>query len=286
MLKKYLARPIRRPGGSAGRLGVGAMIVAFSAGLAGCAGSSGSVGFGNAAGAKSAAFADASGGGAGEEAGLAANPANAAVHSRAVLATAAKFTAGGTPGSGAYKIGPLDVLDISVFKVPDLSKIVQVGDNGNITYPLVGEIPAVGKTAHEVERELEQKLGAKYIRSPQVTVLVKEYNSQRVTVEGSVKNPGVYPMKGRTSLVQALAMAGGVDSTVSSGDIVVFRTVDGKRSAARFDFDAITQGSSEDPDLDPGDVVVADTSTTKVALHNILSVLPLATATAIFVPLM
>jgi polysaccharide biosynthesis/export protein len=82
------------------------------------------------------------------------------------------------PRNDSYKIGPLDVLDISVFKVPDLGKTVQVDSNGTITYPLVGEIPAAGKTAHELERELAQRLGAKYLRSPQVTVIIKKHNSQ------------------------------------------------------------------------------------------------------------
>ncbi len=68
------------------------------------------------------------------------------------------------------------------------TKTVQVGDDGSINYPLVGEVPAAGKTAHGLERELQAKLGAKFIRSPQVTVFVKESNSQRVTIEGSVKN--------------------------------------------------------------------------------------------------
>jgi polysaccharide biosynthesis/export protein len=257
------------------RIPAAALILVCAACLAGCTGSLGSSAFEPAASDPTQS----------DPAAFAATPGGA-VHSSAAVQVADKFTAAATPGNNAYKIGPLDVLDVSVFKVPDLSKTVQVGDGGYISYPLVGDIPAAGKTAHEVERELEQKLGAKYIRSPQVTVLVKEYNSQRVTVEGSVKTPGVYPMKGKTSLVQALAMAGGIDSTIGSGDIVIFRTIDGKRSAARFDFDTIIKGETEDPELAPGDVIVADTSNAKVALHNVLSVLPIATASAIFVPLL
>lgn len=170
--------------------------------------------------------------------------------------------------------------------MPDLTKTVQVADVGTIEYPLVGEVKAAGRTAHELERDLQQKLGAKYIRSPQVTVLVKEYNSQRITLEGSVKTPGIYPMKGPTSLVQAIALAGGVDATVASGDIIVFRTIDGVRSAARFDIDAVKKGNAPDPELQPNDVVIVDTSETKLALNNVLRVLPLATSAAIFVPLM
>jgi polysaccharide export outer membrane protein len=103
-----------------------------------------------------------------------------------------------------------------------------------------------------------------------------------VTVTGSSKNTGVYPIKGNTSLLQVLAMAGDVDNNVASGDIVVFRTIDGKRSAARFDIDAIKSGKTDDPLMQPGDVVVVDTSATKVALSNILKVVPLAASAAMF----
>lgn len=268
------------------RMRSAALMLAYSACLGGCAGSSDSTVLSSVDAGGAAALRAPASGALPSAAAAPAAATSAGAPANAIAEAAAKVTSVTTPGNSAYKIGPLDVLDISVFKVADLNKTVQVGDDGNISYPLVGEVPAAGKTTHEVERELARKLGAKYLRSPQVTVLVKEYNSQRLTVEGSVKNAGVYAMKGATSLVQALAMAGGIDSTVGSGDVIVFRTIDGKRSAARFDFDAITKGDAEDPSLQPGDVVVADTSTTKVALHNILSVLPLATATAVFVPMM
>lgn len=204
----------------------------------------------------------------------------------AAVAEADKLTAAAKPGNSFYKIGPLDVLDVSVFKVPDLSRTVLVADDGTINFPLVGQLPAAGRTAHELERDLTEKLGEKYLRSPQVTVLVREYNSQRVTIEGSVKTTGVYTIKGKTTLMQAMAMAGDIDESVASGDVVIFRTIDGKRSAARFDFESIKAGKAEDPELQPGDVIMVDTSGTKVALQNVLKVLPLATSAAIFVPLM
>ena len=117
-----------------------------------------------------------------------------------------------TPSAdSAYKIGPLDTLDISVFQVPDLTKSVQVSSTGTINLPLVGEIAVAGRTAQEVERDLTSRLGAKYLQNPQVTVYVKDYNSQRVTVDGAVKRPGVYPIKGETSLSQVVAEAGGMD---------------------------------------------------------------------------
>jgi polysaccharide export outer membrane protein len=81
-------------------------------------------------------------------------------------------------GNNTDKIRPFDVLDVTVFKVPDLSKTVKVDSAGTIIYPLIGEIPAAGKTPHELERDLELRLGAKYLRSPQITVVIKEHNSR------------------------------------------------------------------------------------------------------------
>lgn len=181
-----------------------------------------------------------------------------------------KFTSMSKPGSATYKVGPQDVLEVSVFKVPELSKTVQVSESGSINLPLVGEVAAAGKTAQEIERDLTKKLGAKYLQSPQVTVFVKEYNSQRVTVDGAVRKPGVYPIRGETSLVQAIAMAEGTDTNTASSNVVVFRTVDGQRSAARFDLADIRDGKATDPIMKEGDVVVVDTSTGKMMLNVLL----------------
>ena len=187
-------------------------------------------------------------------------PTAGEVHSSAASQAADVLTSVAKPGNAAYKIGPLDVLDISVFKVPDLTKEVQVAEDGTVNYPLIGDIPAAGRTAHELEQELRKKLGSKYLRDPQVTVLVKEYNSQRVTVSGAVKTSGVYAIKGSTSLMQVVAMAGDIDATVDSGNVVIFRTIDGQRSAAKFDIDDIKAGKAADPQVQPGDVIVVDSS--------------------------
>jgi polysaccharide biosynthesis/export protein len=218
------------------------------------------------------------------QSGAAAFPAREQrVETAQLTEVADTFAPASMPGNTAYKIGPLDVLDISVFKVPELSKSVQVADAGTINLPLVGELPAAGKTAREVERDLSGKLGAKFLRNPQVTVFVKEHNSQRVTIEGAVKKPGIYPIKGKTSLLQVLAMAESPDKETASSVILVFRTTGGKRSAARFDIDDIRGGKAEDPLMQEGDVVIVDTSTSKLVLNTFFKVLPTATA---FVPLL
>ena len=194
--------------------------------------------------------------------------------------SAEALTSVATPGNVGYKIGPLDVLDVSVFKVPDLTKAVQVSEAGTINYPLVGEVEAAGKTAREVEHMLTKTLGAKYLQKPQVTVFVKEYNSQRVTIEGAVSKPGVYPIQGGMSLLQAIAIAQGVGPN-SDSTVVVFRNTDGKRAAARYDIAEIRTGAAADPRLQAGDVVVAGSSAFKEGLNNVLKVLPLASIFAI-----
>jgi polysaccharide export outer membrane protein len=190
--------------------------------------------------------------------------------------TAVKLTNVSNPKSTAYKIGPLDVLEISVFKVPELSRTVQVASSGTINLPLVGEVPAAGRTARDIEHDLTKRLGKKYLQSPQVNVFVKEYNSQRVTVDGSVKKPGVYPIRGNATLLQMIATAEGLTETAKS-EVVIFRTVDGKRSAAKFDLDEIRAGKAKDPQVVEGDLIVVDDSTMKAAWQNLIKAIPLST---------
>lgn len=254
--------------------------MACAACLAGCAGSSANVASLNGGAGDGAAPAYGADGTVGSASQASTFTPLAATHSSAASQAADALTAVARPGA-SYKIGPLDVLEISVFKVPDLTKSLQVAEDGSINYPLLGEVQASGKTAKELEQNLGQKLGVKYLHDPQVTVLVKEFNSQRVTISGSIKTSGVYSIKGTTSLMQLVAMAGDIDTSTDSGDIVVFRTVNGQRTAAKFDIDDIKAGKAEDPQVQPGDVIVVDSSATKVALSNVLKVLPLASTAAV-----
>ena len=103
------------------------------------------------------------------------------------------------------------------------------------------------------------------------------YDSGRqVTIEGAVKNTGVFPLKGRTSLMHVIAMSGGVDANVASSTVGVFRLIDGKKSAARFDLDEIRAGKASDPELVPGDLVIVESSSAKVLFNNFAKVLPVA----------
>ena len=186
------------------------------------------------------------------------------------------------PGSGGYLIGPQDTLEVTVFKVQELSKTVLVAETGTVNLPLVGEVKAAGLTAQALEQDLTTRYGAKYLNKPQISVLIKEYNSQRVTVDGAIKKPGVFPLKGPTTLMHQLAAADGVNTDVSSNEVVIIRNKDGKRTAARFDLDEIKGGKVKDPALEAGDYVLVESSATKTALNNVLKAIPLASLFRVF----
>jgi polysaccharide export outer membrane protein len=180
-----------------------------------------------------------------------------------------------TAGDNAYQLGPQDVIEIAVFKVPELSKTVQISEAGTINYPLIGETKVAGRTARGLEQELTQQLAAKYLQNPQVTVLVREHNSKRVTIEGAVKKPGIYPLQGGMTLVQLIATAQGLDE-VAEDEAVILRVADGNRQAARFSLSELRDGGGQDPQLKAGDVVIVNTSATKQAFNNVIKVLPVA----------
>ena len=186
-----------------------------------------------------------------------------------------------TPRNEAGSIRPLDVLDISVFQVPELTKTVQVAANGNIDLPLIGETQAAGKTPMELQRDLDAQLGAKYLQNPQVSVSIKESLTNQVTISGEVRSPGVYPVTTQTSLLQLVAKAGGFAENANS-TVLVIRQRGGRRAAARFDVDAIQNGNARDPMLQAGDIIVAGTSEIKKGYATIMKVLPLATMFALF----
>lgn len=178
-------------------------------------------------------------------------------------------------------MGPLDVLDITVFKAPELSRSVQIGTNGAINLPLIGDVPASGKTPAALERDIATKYNAGYLQSAQVTVFVKEYNSSRVTVDGAVREPGVYPTRGHDTLMGAISLAKGLDKETASTEVVLFRaSEDGTRSAARYDLGAIRSGRSPDPAIVAGDVIVVEDSMTKTTFKLFTQILPVGSPMA------
>jgi polysaccharide biosynthesis/export protein len=177
-----------------------------------------------------------------------------------------------------YLIGPFDKLLIDVFGVEELSKKeVQTDASGRISFPLAGIIEAAGKTPGEVEDEIENRLRSAYVRDPQVTVNLKETVSQVITVDGEVKEPGLYPVIGRMTLMRAVATAKGVTEFGKLNNIVVFRTVDGQRMAALYNLKAIRRGNYEDPEVYANDVIVVSDSQARRIFKDALQILPTLT---------
>ena len=165
-----------------------------------------------------------------------------------------------TSASAEYRIAPEDTLDIAVFMVPSLNRSVQVDAGGRIDLPLLGKVAAGGRTVREVEADLVRQLGAKYLRSPQVTVSVKDGLAQRFAVDGAVLRPGIYVAKGDTSLLQAVAQAGGPNEVGNVDDVTIVRVVDGQRVALRYSLRAIRTGQAPDPAVYGKDAVVVGES--------------------------
>lgn len=201
-------------------------------------------------------------------------PASAPKKSAKLLREVRALESTSTPGDDGYRIGPQDVIEISIYQAPDLTKTVQVAEGGLINLPLVGDVRAGGITARELEHELKKKYGARYLQNPQVSVFVREFNSQRVTLEGAIGRPGIFPYKGPTTLLQAVANAGGMKEVADGSEVMVFRTANGKKEAARFDLDAIMAGTAQDPPILQGDVIIVGTSTLKKLYSDIVKSLP------------
>jgi polysaccharide export outer membrane protein len=174
-----------------------------------------------------------------------------------------------------YRIAPQDTLEITVYQFPTLSRVTQVDSAGRLSLPLVGAVVAAGKTVGELEMELTRKLGARYIQSPQVSVLVKESIGARVTVDGAVKLPGVYTLKGKTTLVQALALAQGINE-VGDTTVTLTRIADGRPVSARIDVASIRAGQAPDPQVFGGDTIVVDESAARTGLQVLKNTVPAA----------
>ncbi len=164
-----------------------------------------------------------------------------------------------------YIIGPEDVLEITVWKNQDLSKVVAVRPDGRISLPLIGEVTAVGKTPVQVTEDISTKL-KEYKENPQVSIVLKEVNSYAIFVLGEVAKPGKYPLKSKTTLLQGITIAGGFTAMAARNKLVVFRFgVNGgreERVKASYDDIVLRDGSLQNIELKPGDTVVVPSETT------------------------
>ena len=175
-----------------------------------------------------------------------------------------------------YRIGPLDVLKITVFQEPDLSlEEVPVDASGNILFPLIGQVAVAGKTSTELSSSIAERLGERYLVDPQVSTIVSTSASQNVTVEGAVQKPGVFPLQGPTTLLQAMAMAEGPTQTAKLGEIIVFRRKEDGVYAAQFNLDDIRKGRAANPEILGSDIVVVGNSFAKQLFRDFIALSPI-----------
>jgi len=162
------------------------------------------------------------------------------------------------PHNNTFVIGNDDKLNINVWKDPELTKTVQVRPDGKISMPLIGELQATGRTPLQLEQEITEKLKT-YMAQPDVTVIVEQINSEKFNVLGKVAKPGSYPLTTTTTVLDAIAEAGGFLDFAKQKDVYVLRPQPGGGEVRlRFNYKDVIRGkhTEENIRLEPRDTVV------------------------------
>jgi polysaccharide export outer membrane protein len=151
-------------------------------------------------------------------------------------------------------LGPGDVVEVRVFQEPEHSGIWRLSPEGTIDYPLCGKVALSGRTASTAADALNQCL-ARYLRRPQVSVNIREYNSKKVFVFGEVQKPGTFPLEGEMSIIQAITLAGGFTKLAAKNNTNVTRLVGGQERKIRVPVEDIGVGREKNFPLQPGDII-------------------------------
>ncbi len=170
-----------------------------------------------------------------------------------------------------YKIAPNDLLEVEVFGVKELKREVRVNSSGYIALPLIGQIQVGGYTASDAEALVAIKYGEKYLQDPQISIFIKEFTTQRITVDGAVIKPGIFPLTGQITLLRALALAGGGSQLADLEEVMLFRlTPEGQNLVEKYDVLKIRKGEGKDPLLQGDDVIVVNRDSARTALRDSL----------------
>ena len=169
-------------------------------------------------------------------------------------------TGPGAPGldvSAEYVVGAGDVLGINFWRDADMTGDVTVRPDGRITLPLIGDINALGLTPEQLKGHIT-KAASKLIEDPSVTVIVRAINSRKVFITGQVTTPGAYPLTGPLTVMQVIALAGGLTEYADRKNITIMRTEDGQARNVKFNYSEVSKGKSLSQNilLKPGDTVV------------------------------
>lgn len=171
-----------------------------------------------------------------------------------------------------YRLAPNDMVEVEVFGVPDLKRSVRVNFAGAVNLPLVGMVLVQGLTGEQAEKKIAEAYAEKYLKDPQVSLFIKEFTTSRITVEGAVNKPGIYPVTSTLTLLRVMALVGGGASYADMSNILVYRRVPGQASSEplKFDLNDIRSGDAADPEVMANDVIVVKRSAARTLLRDSL----------------
>ena len=161
------------------------------------------------------------------------------------------------------------MLDFDVYGVPDMQRTVRVNASGVVSLPLIGPVALAGMTTAQAEALIAQKYEKDFLQNPQVSLFIKEFTSQRITIEGAVARPGIYPVTGTLTLLRALALAGGGGQYALLNEVMLFRAGSATEGNTQmYDLEKIRTGEVADPIINPDDVIVVKRDPRRTALRD------------------
>jgi polysaccharide biosynthesis/export protein len=170
-----------------------------------------------------------------------------------------------------YRVGPNDLIDVEVMDLDNLKRTVRVNAAGVISLPLIGQVTVAGLTSQQVEERIADRYREKYLQNPQVSVFIKEFTTERITIEGAVARPGIFPLTGQITLLRALALAGGFGSIANMSQVMLYRVNDRQvREVAVYDVEKIRAGKSDDPVIRGDDLIVVQRDSTRALFKDSL----------------
>src|SRR4051812_30775157 len=170
-----------------------------------------------------------------------------------------------------YRVGTNDLLDIEVLNLENAKRTVRVNAGGSITLPLIGAVGVAGMTQQQIEERIATLYGEKYLQNPQVSVFIREFTTERITVDGAVTKPGIYPLVGQMTLLRVIALAGGFRVIAKRTQVMRFRQGDsGERHVAPFDVEKIQAGENPDPPIRGDDLIVVQRDPTRAIFRDSL----------------
>jgi len=170
-----------------------------------------------------------------------------------------------------YRIGPNNLIEIEVLEAENLRRTVRVNAAGTISLPLIGQLQVAGLTAQEMEERIAARYSEKYMQNPQVSIFIKEFTSESITVEGAVQRPGMFPLTGPMTLLRVIAVAGGFGAIANTSEVMLYRMNEKKvREVAVYDVEKIRSGKTEDPVIRGDDLIVVQRDSTRALLKDSL----------------